>query len=83
LTPAVLGAATLVPYGLLGLGYAALSALGAVPIRRGDFPTPADALLVTWIGMLAFAGYGLALATAAHSYWRRTARRPTDAGGLP
>lgn len=77
LTPAVLGAATLAPYGLLGLGYAALATLGAVQIQRGDFPTPADALLVTWIGMLAFAGYGLALTTAAHSYWRRTARGPS------
>ncbi|MCP9212032.1 hypothetical protein [Streptomyces cucumeris] len=72
LTPALIGAATLAPYGLFGLGYAALASANAVTMRRGDFPTPDDALLVTWIGMTAFAVFGLALTIAARSYWLRT-----------
>ncbi|MBL1100873.1 hypothetical protein JK363_30245 [Streptomyces sp. 205] len=72
LTPALIGAATLAPYGVFGLGYAALATAGAVTIPRGDFHTPDDALLVTWIGMTAFAVFGLALTIAARSYWMRT-----------
>ncbi|MBG0826603.1 hypothetical protein HS041_02280 [Planomonospora sp. ID67723] len=72
LAPALIGAATLVPYGAVGLVYAALGTSGAVTVSRGDFPTPEDALLVTWIGLGAFAVYGIALAVAAWSYLRRT-----------
>ncbi|MFJ6612848.1 hypothetical protein ACIQPT_21520 [Streptomyces sp. NPDC091289] len=72
LTPALLGAATLAPYGVVGIGYVALATAGVVTVRRGDFPTPGDALLVGWIGMIAFAVYGIALTIAARSYWVRT-----------
>ncbi|MFF2653900.1 hypothetical protein [Streptomyces sp. NPDC058045] len=72
LTPALIGAATLAPYGLLGIGYCALATAGAVTMRPGDFPSSGDALSVAWIGMIAFAGYGAALAVAARSYWLRT-----------
>lgn len=81
LTPALIGAATLVPYGAVGVGYAALATAGVVTMRRGDFPTPEDALLVAWIGLSAFAGYGVALALAARSYWLRT--RPVPGGSAP
>ncbi|MER7848041.1 hypothetical protein ABTZ03_29320 [Kitasatospora sp. NPDC096077] len=72
LTPALLGAATLVPYGLVGLGYLALCTLGVVGIRQGELATPEQALQVAWVGAAAFAGYGVALAVAARWYWRRT-----------
>ncbi|MFI6849090.1 hypothetical protein OG535_21080 [Kitasatospora sp. NBC_00085] len=72
LTPALLGAATLAPYGIFGIGYAALATMGLVTVPRGEFPTEADVLLVCWIGLGAFAVYGVALAAAARSYWRRT-----------
>ncbi|MFJ8473962.1 hypothetical protein [Kitasatospora sp. NPDC094011] len=72
LTPALLGAATLVPYGLVGLGYLALCTLGVVGIRQGELATPGQALQVAWVGAAAFAGYGVALAVAARWYWRRT-----------
>ncbi|MGW4894298.1 hypothetical protein ACWEQL_18800 [Kitasatospora sp. NPDC004240] len=81
LTPALLGAATLAPYGLLGVSYCALGTLGLVEVRTGDFPSPGDALLVSWVGIGAFAVYGVALAVAARSYWLRTRRRP--AGWTP
>ncbi|GAA2810985.1 hypothetical protein RMN57_21205 [Kitasatospora sp. CM 4170] len=76
LTPALLGAATLAPYGLVGIGYAALATTGLVTVPLGDFPTEADVLLVCWIGLGAFAVYGVALAAAARSYWHRTATGP-------
>ncbi|MCZ4119839.1 hypothetical protein [Streptomyces sp. H39-S7] len=76
LTPALLGAATLLPYGVFGSGYLALVSAGAVTLRRGDFHSAHDALLVSWIGIAAFAVYGLALTVAARSYWRRTRRLP-------
>ncbi|WP_314252461.1 hypothetical protein [Streptomyces sp. DSM 40907] len=41
-------------------------------MRRGDFHSAGDALLVGWIGMAAFAVYGIALTIAARSYWLRT-----------
>ncbi|MER6119852.1 hypothetical protein [Streptomyces sp. NPDC001743] len=72
LTPALVGAASLAPYGVLGVGYAALAATGVVTMPRGDFHSPSDALLVAWIGLGAFAVYGVALAVAARSYWLRT-----------
>lgn len=72
LTPALIGAATLAPYGVLGTGYCALATVGAVRVRPGDFPSSADALLVSWIGLGAFAVYGVALTVAARSYWLRT-----------
>ncbi|MCN9245003.1 hypothetical protein NGF19_30195 [Streptomyces sp. RY43-2] len=72
LTPALLGAATLAPYGLLGLGYCALATAGVVTMRQGDAHSSGDALLMGWIGMVAFAGYGVALIIAARSYWLRT-----------
>ncbi|MFV8129594.1 hypothetical protein [Streptomyces syringium] len=72
LTPALIGAATLLPYGVLGTGYCALATVGAVRVRSGDFPSAADALLVSWIGLVAFAVYGVALTVAARSYWLRT-----------
>lgn len=77
LTPALMGAATLAPYGVFGIGYSALATVGVVTMRRGDFHSPADALLVTWIGMAAFAVYGLALTVAVRSYWLRSSR-PLD-----
>lgn len=78
LTPALLGAATLAPYGVLGVGYLVLATSGAVPMRRGDFHSAGDALLVGWIGMAAFAVYGIALTVAARSYWLRTRPRPGE-----
>ncbi|MGA4847253.1 hypothetical protein ACOBQB_13680 [Streptomyces sp. G5(2025)] len=72
LAPALTGAATLAPYGVLGVGYSALSTAGVVTMRRGDFHSSADALLVAWIGMAAFAVYGGALVVAVRSYWLRT-----------
>ncbi|WP_343244020.1 hypothetical protein [Streptomyces sp. SID13726] len=72
LAPALLGAATLAPYGVVGAGYLTLAAAGVVTIRRGDFHSSGDALLVGWVGMVAFAVYGIALTVAAHSYWLRT-----------
>ncbi|MET9701191.1 hypothetical protein ABZY31_30335 [Streptomyces sp. NPDC006529] len=72
LAPALLGAATLAPYGVVGVGYLALVAAGVVTMRRGDFHSAGDALLVGWIGMAAFAIYGIALTVAARSYWLRT-----------
>ncbi|WP_234308494.1 hypothetical protein [Streptomyces sp. NRRL F-4428] len=83
LVPALLGAATLAPYGVVGIGYLLLATSGAVTMRPGDFHSPDDALLVGWIGMVAFAVYGLALTLAARSYWLRTRpprRPPADAG---
>ncbi|MEU7605667.1 hypothetical protein [Streptomyces sp. NPDC041003] len=72
LAPALLGAATLAPYGVVGVGYLALATAGAVTMRRGDFHSSGDALLVGWIGIVAFAVYGIALTIAARSYWLRT-----------
>ncbi|MQS13051.1 hypothetical protein F7Q99_12330 [Streptomyces kaniharaensis] len=72
LTPALLGAGTLAPYGVVGLGYVMLCTTGVTTIRKGDFATATDALMVSWIGVSAFAVYGVALAVAARSYWRRT-----------
>lgn len=72
LAPALIGAATLAPYGMVGIGYSALATAGVVTMRCGDFHTTDDALLVSWIGMAAFAVYGAALTAAAHSYWHRT-----------
>ncbi|BCY10554.1 hypothetical protein [Actinoplanes sp. L3-i22] len=72
LGPAFLGAATLAPYGAAGIVYAALGTAGVITIAAGDFPTPADALLVIWVGVGAFAVYGVALSVAAWSYLRRT-----------
>ncbi|WP_327350320.1 hypothetical protein [Streptomyces sp. NBC_01304] len=76
LAPSLIGAATLAPYGVLGVGYAALATMDVVTIRSGDLPTPQDALLVTWIGMVAFAVYGCALMVGARSYWLRTRPLP-------
>jgi hypothetical protein len=72
LAPALIGAATLAPYGVFGVGYVTLATVGMVTMRRGDFHSSGDALLVAWIGMAAFALYGVALAVAARSYWLRT-----------
>lgn len=72
LVPAVIGAATLAPYGALGAGYMALATTGVVTMRQGDFPSPEDALLVGWIGMVAFGVYGFALIAATRSYGKRT-----------
>ncbi|MFB7089336.1 hypothetical protein [Streptomyces sp. NPDC056296] len=72
LAPALIGAATLAPYGVFGVGYAALATAGVVTMRRGDFHSSSDALLVGWIGMAAFAVYGVALIVATRSYWLRT-----------
>ncbi|WP_415960086.1 hypothetical protein [Streptomyces sp. 021-4] len=72
LAPALLGAATLAPYGVVGVGYLALATAGVVTMRRGDLPSSGDALLVGWIGMVAFGVHGIALIIAARSYWLRT-----------
>ncbi|MFJ1865448.1 hypothetical protein ACIOD1_12535 [Streptomyces sp. NPDC088097] len=79
LAPALLGAATLAPYGVVGIGYLALATVGAVTVRRGDLHSPGAALLVGWIGMVAFAVYGVTLTIAARSYWLRS--RPTGRTG--
>ncbi|MFD9539644.1 hypothetical protein [Streptomyces sp. NPDC060022] len=71
LAPALIGAATLAPYGVFGVGYVALATADVVTMRRGDFHSSSDALLVAWIGMTAFAVYGVALIVAARSYWLR------------
>ncbi|MFF7992365.1 hypothetical protein ACFZDG_21530 [Kitasatospora xanthocidica] len=72
LTPALLGAATLAPYGLVGIGYLALCTTGVTRIRVGELGTAEQALQISWVGMFAFAGYGVALVVATRSYWRRT-----------
>lgn len=72
LAPALVGAATLAPYGVIGVGYTALATAGVVTMRSGDFHSTHDVLLAAWIGMTAFAGYGIALIAAARSYWLRT-----------
>ncbi|MFD6986427.1 hypothetical protein ACFWAX_38010, partial [Streptomyces sp. NPDC059956] len=64
LAPALLGAATLAPYGVVGVGYLALATVGVVTMRPGDFHSSGDALLVGWIGIVAFAVYGIALTIA-------------------
>lgn len=76
LAPAAIGAATPAPYGVFGVAYAALSSAGVVTMRRGDFPSSSDALLVTWVGMTAFAVHGTALVVAIRSYWLRTRPQP-------
>ncbi|MFJ8388825.1 hypothetical protein ACIQ9Q_30715 [Streptomyces sp. NPDC094438] len=83
LTPALIGAATLAPYGVLGAGCLTLATTGAVALRRGDFHSAHDALLVGWIGLGAFAVYGLALSVAARSYWLRTRRGAPARRGRP
>lgn len=72
LAPALLGAATLAPYGVVGVGYLTLATAGVVTMRPGDFHSSGDALLVGWIGIVAFAVYGVALTITARSYWLRT-----------
>jgi D-alanyl-D-alanine dipeptidase len=72
LVPALLGTATLAPYGVVGVADLTLATAGVVPVARGELPTAADALLVSWIGLGAFAAYGVSLAVAARWYWRRT-----------
>ncbi|MFD4659948.1 hypothetical protein ACFWP2_30460 [Kitasatospora sp. NPDC058444] len=72
LTPALLGAATLAPYGVVGIGYLTLCTAGLTRIRLGEFASEQSALEIAWVGMCGFAGYGVALAVAARSYWRRT-----------
>ncbi|MFJ5547983.1 hypothetical protein [Streptomyces sp. NPDC093225] len=79
LVPAVVGAATLAPYGVLGVGYLGLASAGVVTLRRGDMPSAEDALLVSWVGIGAFAVYGVALVVAARWYAVRT--RPGVRGG--
>ncbi|MFI9105457.1 hypothetical protein ACIGXA_33605 [Streptomyces fildesensis] len=49
-----------------------LATAGVAPMRRGDFHSSGDALLVGWIGVIAFAAYRIALTIAARSYWLRT-----------
>ncbi|MFE3506050.1 hypothetical protein [Kitasatospora sp. NPDC059160] len=72
LAPALIGAVTLAPYGLLGIGYLSLCAAGVTGMRVGALGTPEQAMQIGWVGMGAFAGYGVALAVATRSYWRRT-----------
>ena len=72
LAPAIVGASTLAVYGVIGLGYLSLVTAGVLPIRIGDLPDRDATLIVSWIGMTAFAGFGVGLAVAAMSYWRRT-----------
>ncbi|MER7674599.1 hypothetical protein ABTY61_39905 [Kitasatospora sp. NPDC096128] len=72
LAPALIGAVTLAPYGLLGIGYLVLCTAGVTGMRVGALGTPEQAIQIGWVGMCAFAGYGVALAVAARSYWRRT-----------
>ncbi|MFE2163729.1 hypothetical protein ACFXB3_01390 [Streptomyces sp. NPDC059447] len=60
LVPALLDAATLAPYGVVGIGYLALVTAGVATMRSDDFDSAGDALPVGWIGMAAFAVYGVA-----------------------
>lgn len=80
LVPAFIGAATLAPYGVFGLVYTTLCTAGVLEMRRGDFDSSSDALLVAWIGLSAFAVYGVALIVAARSYWLRTRTDQPAAG---
>ncbi|MEV7185814.1 hypothetical protein [Kitasatospora sp. NPDC093102] len=79
LTPALLGAATLAPYGLVGIGYLTLCTAGVTRIRLGEFASEQSVLEISWVGMCGFAGYGVALVVAARSYWRRTGARAVEA----
>nr|BFD92564.1 hypothetical protein KitaXyl93_39240 [Kitasatospora sp. Xyl93] len=79
LTPALLGAATLAPYGVAGIGYLTLCTAGVTRIRLGEFASEQSALEIAWVGMCGFAGYGVALVVAAWSYWRRTGARTAGA----
>ncbi|MFE7529591.1 hypothetical protein ACFU7Y_28320 [Kitasatospora sp. NPDC057542] len=79
LTPALLGAATLAPYGLFGMGYLTLCTAGVTRIRLGELAGEQSALEIAWVGMCGFAGYGVALVVAARSYWRRTGVRAAGA----
>ncbi|MEU1321161.1 hypothetical protein [Streptomyces tibetensis] len=72
LAPALIGAAALAPYGVFGVGYVTVATAGVVTMRRGDFHSSSDAMLVAWIGMAAFAVYGVALIVTVRSYWLRT-----------
>lgn len=65
LAPALVGALTLVPYGTLGLLYVGAATAGVVTLPAGDFPTSADALLVSWVGLGSFLVHGVALAVVA------------------
>ncbi|WP_449279203.1 hypothetical protein [Leucobacter sp. GX0328] len=76
LVPSAVGAGTLLPYGLIGIGYTALVSAGVLAIPAGDFPAPQDALLVAWIGVTAFAGFGAALTVAAWAFWSRSTQNP-------
>lgn len=78
LTPSFIGAGTLVPYGVLGIGYLVLVSTGVLSLSAGDLPTRADALLVAWIGLAAFAVFGTALGIAAWSFWGRTRTFSSD-----
>ncbi|KAA2265842.1 hypothetical protein F0L68_04045 [Solihabitans fulvus] len=75
LAPALVGAATLAPYGVFGVGLVVLESVGVVPVERGQFRSVADALVVSWCGLGAFCCFGVALAVAAWSYLVRTRRR--------
>ncbi|GAB2604835.1 hypothetical protein GCM10027168_42210 [Streptomyces capparidis] len=79
----MIGAATLAPYGVFGVGHAALATADVVTMRRGDFHSPSDALLVGWIGMAAFAVHGVALIVATRSYWLLTRSGPGRVGSRP
>lgn len=72
LAPALIGAGTLAPYGVVSCGYLALARAGVVTLSPGDFDTAEQTAVVGWIGAGAFAVYGSCLAIAAASYWRRT-----------
>lgn len=72
MVPAVIGAASLLPYGVIGLGYCTLATAGAITMRAGDFPSSGDALLAAWPGIGGFCGYGVALTVALRAYWLRT-----------
>ncbi|MFI0979171.1 hypothetical protein ACH4SP_19480 [Streptomyces sp. NPDC021093] len=82
LTPALIGAATLLPYGLLGGGYLVLASFGALELAAGDFGPGADGLLVSWTGLVGFSGYGVALVVATRSYWLRTRTRTRARTGI-
>ncbi|MEU0163488.1 hypothetical protein ABZ154_33070 [Streptomyces sp. NPDC006261] len=64
--PALLGAATLAPYGAVGAGYLAGHDRRSDD-ARGEFHASGDAQLIGSFGIVVLAVYGIALAIAAHS----------------
>lgn len=85
LLPAWLSSVGLSAYGVFLLGYASLSATGAVPEPKpsGAFTTASGIAWMVAFGGLAFAGLGFGLIAAARSYSARTLPMCASAGAGP